>query len=197
MARFTKCVGLFSGRRKLIGRIIMEHVIDFFTYDAERDFYAKIFPESIDEGSLKHIRKMKTTDLAAVLALEEKIYEYPWTQEIFDDCLIVGYHCWVCEDKDRIFGYAIMSIAVDEAHIMNLCVTPAIQGQGWGNKMLQIMIDTAKNKLADTLLLEVRVSNKIALELYQKNGFNELGIRKGYYPSKKDREDAIILAMSL
>lgn len=197
MARLTECVEIFSERRKLIGHVMVEQIKNFLTYDADRDFYAKVFPGSVDEETLKRVRKMKTTDLAAVLALEEKVYEFPWTQGIFDDCMVVGYYCWVCEDKDKIFGYGIMSIAVDEAHIMNICVDPDVRVQGWGRKMLELMIETATAKMADTLLLEVRESNKAALALYEKNGFNEIGIRKGYYPSKNGREDAVMLALAL
>ena len=197
MARFTECVENFSERKKLIGHIVVEHIKNFFTYDADRDFYHKVFPGSVDEESLKRIRKMKTTDLAEVLALEQKIYEYPWTQGIFDDCMVVGYYCWVCEDKDKVFGYGIMAVAVDEAHIMNLCIDPEFQGQGWGRKVLELMIETARRNFADTLLLEVRPSNKAALALYENNGFNEIGVRKEYYPGKKGREDAVMLALAL
>lgn len=197
MARFTDCVEIFSERKKLIGLVVAENIKSFFTYDADRDFYAKVFPGSVDEESLKRIRKMKTTDLAEVLALEDKIYEHPWTQGIFDDCMVVGYYCWICEDKDKVFGYGIMSVEVDEAHIMNLCIDPEVQGQGWGRKMLELMIETARVKDVDTLLLEVRESNKAALALYTNNGFNEIGVHKGYYPSNKGREDAVMLALAL
>jgi ribosomal-protein-alanine N-acetyltransferase len=197
MARFTESIEIFSERRKLIGHLMVEKIKNFLTYDADRDFYAKVFPGSVDEESLMRIRKMETTDLAEVLALEQKMYQYPWTQGIFDDCMVVGYYCWICEDKDKVFGYCILSVAVDEAHIMNLCVDPEFQGQGWGNKMLELMIETARAKDVDTLLLEVRPSNKAALALYSKHGFNEFGVRKGYYPTETGREDAVMLGLAL
>lgn len=176
---------------------MIEKFKTFFTYDADRDFYEKVFPGSVDADSLKRLRKMKTTDLAGVLALEQKLYKYPWTQGILDDCMVIGYDCWVCEDKDKIFGYGILSIAIDEARIMNLCVDNAVQGQGWGHKLLTLMIETARVKMAATLFLEVRPSNKAALALYEKNGFSEVGVRKDYYPKGAGREDAVMLALSL
>lgn len=197
MARLTECVEIFSERKKLIGLMLAEQIKKFLTYDADRDFYAKVFPGSVDEESLKRVRKMQTSDIAEVLALEQTVYEFPWTRGIFDDCMAVGYYCWICEDKDKVFGYAIMSVAVDEAHILNICVAPDNRGQGWGKKMLQTMIETATAKAADTLLLEVRESNTTALMMYQNCGFNEIGVRKGYYPSKDGREDAIMLALAL
>lgn len=176
---------------------MIEQIKNFLTYDADREFYAKVFPGSVDEESLKRIRKMKTTDLKEVLAIEQNLYDFPWTQGIFDDCLAIGYHCWVCEDKDRIFGYAILSIAVDEGHILNLCVDPSAQKKGWASRMLDLLIGIAREKEVDTLFLEVRRSNKAAVALYEKFGFNEAGVRKGYYPAKKGREDAKIFALAL
>jgi ribosomal-protein-alanine N-acetyltransferase len=88
-------------------------------------------------------------------------------------------------------------MAVGEAHIMNICVDPEVQKQGVGSKLLENMIKLA-NKKAETIFLEVRPSNKIAISLYKKRGFNEIGIRKGYYPSANgSKEDAVMLALDL
>ena len=79
---------------------------------------------------------------------------------------------------------------------MNLCVDPTAQRLGAGRKMLEHMIKRVRSK-AETVFLEVRPSNIKAIRLYNSLGFNEIGIRKGYYPAKNGREDAVMLALEL
>jgi [ribosomal protein S18]-alanine N-acetyltransferase len=90
-----------------------------------------------------------------------------------------------------------MSIAVGECHILNLCVHPQSQGSGVGKKMLIHMLEVAREHHAVTAFLEVRPSNRMAIQLYSKSGFNEVGMRRDYYPAKHGREDAIIMACTL
>ena len=95
-----------------------------------------------------------------------------------------------------VVGYSLLSIAVGEAHILNISVDPAEQKQGIGRKMLEHLIEHARGR-AKTIFLEVRPSNTHAIALYEDVGFNEIGIRKGYYPAENGREDAIMLALEL
>lgn len=178
---------------------LLGQIKDWVSYDAERDFYGKIFPESVDQLALKQMRKMKATDFPAVLAIERRVYEFPWTEGVFRDCIKTsGYSCWVCETPDgKILGYAIVSVMVGEAHVMNIGVDPALHKRGIGRTMLNHLIDVARKSKAETVFLEVRPSNLGAIELYRKTGFNEIGIRKGYYPAKDGREDALMLALAL
>lgn len=171
---------------------------NFVMYDADREFYAKIFPDSVSSVDLARLRKMRRDDLTSVLKIEGKNYKYPWSENVFNDCFIaISYSCWVCEDKeDDIIGYAVLSVAAGEAHIMNLSVDPLVQGKGIGGKMMDHLIGVARKK-AETLFLEVRPSNKSAMALYTRLGFNEVGVRKGYYPADNGREDAVILALEL
>ncbi|MDH5665223.1 MAG: ribosomal protein S18-alanine N-acetyltransferase [Nitrosopumilus sp.] len=148
--------------------------------------------------SSENIRPMNEDDLDKVMAIEPHAYEHPWTKGIFRDCLRVGYSCWVIENEQGdIDGYGVMSVGVGEAHILNLTVAPEMQKQGLGKMLLQYFIELARHHALDTILLEVRPSNKAAVALYAKTGFNEVGVRKDYYPAKKGREDALILALSL
>lgn len=87
-------------------------------------------------------------------------------------------------------------MAVGEAHILNISVDQNEQGQGIGRRMLEHLIDSARGK-AETIFLEVRPTNVGAIALYQNIGFNEIGIRKAYYPALNGREDAIMLALEL
>lgn len=143
------------------------------------------------------LRPMSRGDLAKVVAVEEVAYSYPWTEQIFHDCLRVGYGCWVYSLDTELIGHGVISMAVGECHILNLCIHPDWQGQGLGRSLLQRMLNSAQQSHTSTAFLEVRASNLAAIHLYIGEGFNELGRRKGYYPAGNRREDALILAKSL
>ncbi len=145
-----------------------------------------------------HLRSMLLTDFPNVLTIENEAHVSPWTEGIFQDCLRVGYQCDVLEQHAIIKAYGVMSVAVQEAHILNLCVGKAFRQQGLGRTLLHHFIDQAKQQNADTLFLEVRPSNEAALALYDALGFDQLDIRVDYYPTDfGGREDALILAKAL
>ncbi|HED19709.1 MAG TPA: ribosomal-protein-alanine N-acetyltransferase [Gammaproteobacteria bacterium] len=143
------------------------------------------------------IRPLTLTDLDAVMEIEVRAYDFPWTQGIFRDCLRVGYCCWVCENDESIQGYGVMSAAAGESHILNLTVRPESQRQGIGSRLLKHFQQLARRHGAETLMLEVRPTNRNAINLYEKLGFNEIGVRRNYYPAENGREDALLLALSL
>lgn len=80
---------------------------------------------------------------------------------------------------------------------MNVCVDPEEQKQGVGRKLIEQMIKVARQNQSEKIYLEVRPSNEDAISLYKKMGFNEIGIRKDYYPAKGGREDALMLSIDL
>jgi ribosomal-protein-alanine N-acetyltransferase len=143
------------------------------------------------------LRSMHESDLDAVLACERAAYELPWGEDILRDCLRVGYNCMVGELGRLVVGYGIMSVGAGECHVLNLCVHPSWQGMGLGRRMLRRLLALAKDKGADTAFLEVRASNRGAHRLYCAEGFCEIGTRRGYYPARNGREDAVVLARSL
>lgn len=143
------------------------------------------------------IRAMSMPDLPAVLAIERRSYEFPWTEEIFKDCIRVGYYCQVIVSAGAIVGYGVMTIGAGEAHVVNLCIKPECRHQGLGRHLLTHIMDEARLSGAGNMFLEVRPSNQVAINLYLNMGFNEIGIRKGYYPARNGREDALILACAL
>lgn len=136
-------------------------------------------------------------DLDAVMEIESRAYDFPWTEGIFRDCLRVGYCCWCYEIDGLIQGYGVMSVAAGESHILNISVRPESQRQGIGSKLMKHFLQLARRHDADTVMLEVRPSNKLAIKLYEKLGFNEIGVRRNYYPAHQGREDALLLALSL
>lgn len=142
-------------------------------------------------------RPLSLKDIPEVVGIERRAYAQPWTQGIFIDCINMGYRCEALECDGVIQSYGIMSSGGGEAHLLNLCVRPESQHQGYGRRMLEHIIDRARGARADLLLLEVRPSNRPAISLYESAGFNEVGIRKGYYPAFVGREDAIVMARVL
>ena len=143
------------------------------------------------------MRPMSEADLDDVMSIETRIYEFPWTRQIFHDCLRIGYISHVCELNNELAGYCIMSTGASEAHILNLCIAQKFRRIGLGQRLLEHMLDVAKHRNVETMFLEVRPSNEGAIALYDNMGFNQIGTRRDYYPAKVGREDAIILAKSL
>ena len=147
--------------------------------------------------SAVRLRPMSEDDLARVMGIEQQAYTFPWSEQIFRDCLRVGYCCWVLERDGSLDAYGVMSVGAGESHILNLCVRPAVQRHGLGRRLLAHLLQLARRHGAHTALLEVRPSNRAAFELYRDSGFNEVGIRRDYYPGDRGREDALILALDL
>lgn len=144
------------------------------------------------------IRPMEKADLPRVMAIEETVYPFPWTLGIFQDCLRVGYCCWVVCLDDQVIGYGVMSVVIDESHILNISIDPKWQGQGLGMKLLRRLLKIARQHGAETAYLEVRRSNQVAIGLYRKLGFVEIGQRRDYYPERNQaREDALVMSVEL
>jgi|TARA_B110000196_G_scaffold41707_1_gene31948 [ribosomal protein S18]-alanine N-acetyltransferase len=143
------------------------------------------------------VRRMQLTDLPDVLRNERRGYTHPWTEGIFRDCLGNGQECWLLMCSDQNVGHGILSVAAGESHLLNVCVHPDFQGHGFGRILVEHLLERARKGEASTIFLEVRPSNVAACELYDKLGFNEVGIRENYYPSNVGREDALVLAKEL
>ncbi len=149
------------------------------------------------EHSTEAYRLMTEYDLPVVLDIEQRCYQFPWTEGIFHDCLRYDYSSWVIQIEPRVIGYGVMFLAVQECHILNICVDLPYQGQGIGRRLLAQLLAIARQRKADTAFLEVRPTNVQALSLYFSEGFSEIGTRRSYYPALFGREDAVILAKSL
>ena len=152
---------------------------------------------AVFEYPQEEYRLMTQDDLSVIMRIEEEAYQFPWSLTIFSDCIKAGYTCWVSEIDNEIIGYAVFINAVQECHLLNLCIEPGLQGNGFGRRLLAKVLDDAKNNDASCVFLEVRPSNEQALQLYESEGFNEVGVRKKYYPTKFGREDAVIFAKEL
>jgi ribosomal-protein-alanine N-acetyltransferase len=139
-------------------------------------------------------RRMTLGDVERVMKVEEEVYEFPWTVKIFSDCIRVGYCCWLVLQQQNIVGHAVISVTAGESHMLNLSIARQYQRKGFGRQFIEFLIQQAQAKQAQTMLLEVRPSNTAAINCYNSAGFNEIGLRKNYYPAPQGREDALLFA---
>jgi [ribosomal protein S18]-alanine N-acetyltransferase len=139
------------------------------------------------------IRPMNELDVPVVGAIERAGYQFPWSEGIFRDCLRVGYVCRVIEVGGDMAGYGIMSVGAGEAHILNVCIREEYRCRGLAREILLYLLDRARIAGMYEAFLEVRPSNTTAARLYRSLGFEQIGIRRGYYQAVTGREDAQVL----
>ena len=144
-----------------------------------------------------HYRRMRATDLAEVAFLEKSLYAFPWSLGNFRDSLNAGYDCWTVAHGETVIGYAVLMIALDEAHLLNVAIAEEWQNQGIGVGFMRHMIEVARGASCQIVYLEVRPSNLAARHLYRKLGFQQIAIRPEYYPAASGREDALFLGLTL
>lgn len=143
------------------------------------------------------LRPMLETDIAAVLAIESQTAPVPWSEKIFRGSFGVRYDNWVLESNGELIAFFLISTVLDEAHLMNIAVSPDHQGKGLGKKLLEFVFQRCRDLESSNLFLEVRVSNTPAIRLYEYAGFNQIGLRRDYYHGPVGREDAAIYAIEL
>lgn len=155
---------------------------------------------------------MTAADVASVMVIERQAYPFPWTSGNFLDSLKAGYTMRVLKERGVMIGYVVWMQVVDEVHLLNIALSPARQGRGLGAWMMRQLMAWVRELAIDQILLEVRPSNTAAIRLYRKLGFQEIGLRKGYYPNhaaptqpaepdsgssgSSGREDAIVMRRS-
>lgn len=139
------------------------------------------------------LRKMLSTDLNRVVEIEQASFTDPWCRRAFEDTLDWGY---VLQLDDLLIGYVFALVVMDECSIANIAVDPLYRKKAYGEYMMTELIDSLFHKQGVRYYyLEVRPSNLAARRLYAKLGFQELGIRKGYY--RTPPEDAITMGLTL
>jgi ribosomal-protein-alanine N-acetyltransferase len=143
------------------------------------------------------VRNLTEEDLDRLIEIEHAAYPFPWTRGIFADCIRVGYDCTGLQVGPALIGYTIQSLAAGENHLLNLCIEPGWQGNGYGNLMLDHAIRLAGEKNCSCMFLEVRPSNPAGMGLYERKGFSIVGQRPGYYRSADGREDAMVMRLDL
>jgi len=148
-------------------------------------------------GARFEVLPMVPDDVDDILRIEYSLYSHPWSRANFSDSLDSGYICRVARIDGELVGYFVVMLAVDEAHLLNISVADAVQGKGYGSRLLRAAMDSACQQGGRSMLLEVRVSNEKAFSLYRHFGFEKIGVRRGYYPAGLGREDALVLRRTL
>lgn len=143
------------------------------------------------------VRPMQSGDVDSVYAIELAAHRAPWSRDILRDCVLVNYDCRMLEIDNGFtvdtVGYVICRYDETVCHVLNLCIKPALQGKSYGQFLLQNVIDSLPDTVINMMVLEVRPSNLPALHLYQKMGFQEIGVKRGYYRDDQGNEDAVVL----
>jgi [ribosomal protein S18]-alanine N-acetyltransferase len=144
------------------------------------------------------LRRMQEIDIDAIYRIEREVYAFPWSQAVFAGCFGSNYCNWVLQADEKIVAYAILTMAAGEAHLLNISVDAAQQGKGLGRVLLRELVAMLEADGIESLFLEVRPSNPVAIALYKSMGFVEIGWRKNYYPAHDGaREAAVVLQLML
>lgn len=143
------------------------------------------------------ILPMEPRHLEEVLEIEKVSFPTPWSRSAYLSEITCNNfaHYFVCLLEGRVIGYFGMWIVIDEAHITTIAVAPEHRGKRVAEKLIRYAADYSKGWGAERLVLEVRVSNFSAQRLYRRMGFEDIGLRKGYYSDS--HEDAIVMMKRL
>ncbi len=138
------------------------------------------------------IRRMTEADVSKVAELERNTFTTPWSERSLRESLgKADYLFLVCEEQEMIVGYGGLLKVGDEADILDIAVTEEFRGRGIGTALVEELLTGGRALGIRAFTLEVRVSNRAALHVYEKLGFAREGLRKDFY--EKPREDAAIL----
>ena len=155
---------------------------------------------------------MQSADLDEVLKIEAVSHIHPWTKGNFSDSLAAGHWAYCVRpqvdqvvkgsylDPRVLWAYCILFPAVDELHLLNITVSPQLRKLGIGKRMMAAIEGVSAQQKIPRIILEVRPTNTAAVTLYQKLGYEQIGVRKNYYPVNSEtgkREDALVMAKSI
>ena len=142
------------------------------------------------------IREMVYEDIETVFSIEQETFSMPWSKSSFIECVYSEYdYAFVYEAQDIVLGYVIVQFVVDTAHLINIAVSESHRGQGIGKELLKFVIEYFKNKLCEKIFLDVRVSNKNAIKLYENFGFEKVFIQKNLY--ERPTEDGYLMELKI
>jgi ribosomal-protein-alanine N-acetyltransferase len=144
------------------------------------------------------VREAVLEDAPRLVEIERAAASHPWTlAQLLSSCRGAQEQCLLLEQESQVLGFAIFSQVLDQASLLNIAVLPGLQGRGHGRELLAAVLGAMQAHKASRCLLEVRAGNGPAIALYRRLGFAEDGVRKGYYPGQKGREDALLMSRQL
>lgn len=136
-------------------------------------------------------------DYEAAFKLQTGCHSYPWSRSQFFDCLTEPYFAVQMLLDDEVVGYYVGLKVSVECTLMDIGIVKDIRGKGLGKELLKHFLRECNKRQAEEAWLEVRMSNTPAINLYTQMQFQEIEVRKDYYPSADGREDAIIMKLTL
>lgn len=143
------------------------------------------------------LRKLTSADATAICAIEQMANPFPWSLRQFQDSFAIGDFGWGLERGGLLIGFILFSHVIDEATLLNIVIHPQWRRHGFARELLLYGLRELTRRGATRCLLEVRVSNFGAIELYSSLGFEVDGKRRDYYPAHDGREDALLMSRSL
>ena len=140
------------------------------------------------------VERMTYWDLEQVTQIERTSFRHPWAPGGFRaEMERKPSVCLVARDGDQVLGYLVFWLLPPEIHILNIAVRADSRRLGLAGKLLEKMMEIGREWGVEEVWLEVRPSNRAALELYRSLGFETTGRRKNYYA--EDNEDAILMTL--
>ena len=140
---------------------------------------------------------LNSEDVDMILPIEQACHAYPSSQQLLLSCFGKRYRNFKMLVDNKVIGFYMGDLMLDEMTLHNICIEPKYQGKGYGKRLFEHFLATARLHNVVQLWLEVRESNTGAIALYQSNGFDVAGTRKDYYPAEKGREDALLMGSML
>ena len=139
------------------------------------------------------IRRLTIADLSAIERIEQRVYPTPWSRSMFAGELAKpsSVSLGAFDEQGVLTGYLIVSRYVDAWHVMNIAVDLEVRRLGVASRLLEVLFELTAGDTRRGYTLEVRISNRAAIALYERFGFTTSGIRRGYYTD--NREDARIM----
>lgn len=139
------------------------------------------------------VRAAELADVPALAVIEPRCFSDPWSAAGFHEMLSAPYILGLIAEGTRrtIAGYLVARVIDSEGEILNLAVAPENRRKGVGSLLLESALEALKDRGAEAIFLEVRISNQAAIDLYLAKGFRPIGQRHGYY--RRPVEDAMVL----
>ncbi len=132
-------------------------------------------------------------DIDQVAQLDASAFEFAWSRNDFESSLKAGHSFLLLKEEESLLGMAVYMQIFEQSELLTIAVAPDQQGKGYGKLILNEVMARLAAHGAESLFLEVRESNERARNLYRNAGFQEISRRKGYYPTRDGREDAIVM----
>ncbi|MGL4207450.1 MAG: ribosomal protein S18-alanine N-acetyltransferase, partial [Aeromonadaceae bacterium] len=140
---------------------------------------------------------LEATDLPAMLEVEQLAHPYPWSEAVLASSFGERYRNLGLWHGSLLVGFSIADLLLDESTLHNICLRPDYRGRGWGRLLLEHYLTLTHEQGCRQWWLEVRRSNLLAQQLYLRAGYQQVGVRKGYYQTHSGTEDALVMLRTL